>query len=244
MIDDKMAKMAVNTLKAYCDRKKCSDCAVSKTCDLAYDTFQYFDKYPLVGEFENTQKPPQKTPKFDATLSDSPCFRDYINGILELEADRAGILTGGLGEVKCYPNGTIKVWYTDDDGETVYKGKAKCHPNDAFNPEIGIKLAVQRIVEKLNKPFIPKFGESYYYISYNGEIKVGLYNNALVDWLCVAMGNCFRNDKQALTNKNVIVKRIEKATELLKKLRDERDEQHETCLRTRLPETWGKVETL
>lgn len=55
----------------------------------------------------------------------------------------------------------------------------------------------------------------------NGEIKVGLYNNALVDWLCVAMGNCFRNDKQALTNKNVIVKRIKKAAELLKKLRDE-----------------------
>lgn len=57
MINDKMAKMAVNTLKAYCDRKKCSDCAVSKTCDLAHDTFQYFAKYPLVGEFENTQKP-------------------------------------------------------------------------------------------------------------------------------------------------------------------------------------------
>ncbi len=29
MIDDKMAKMAVNTLTAYCDGKKCADCAVS-----------------------------------------------------------------------------------------------------------------------------------------------------------------------------------------------------------------------
>lgn len=221
MIDDKMAKMAVNTLIAYCDGKKCADCAVSRSCKLGNGNFKYFDSYPIVGLFENLQKSTKKPPKFDATLSDSPFFRDYINGILELEADRAGMLTGGLGPVKCYPNGTIKVWYTDDDGETVYKGKAKCHPNDAFNPEIGIKLAVQRIVEKLNKPFIPKFGESYYYISYNGEIKVGLYNNALVDWLCVAMGNCFRNDKQALTNKNVIVKRIEKATELLKKLRNE-----------------------
>lgn len=58
-------------------------------------------------------------------------------------------------------------------------------------------------------------------LHWRGEIKVGLYNNTLVDRLCVTMGNCFRNDKQALTNKNVIVKRIEKATELLEKLRNE-----------------------
>lgn len=134
MINDKMAKMAVNTLIAYCDGKRCADCAVSKTCDRSNGKPRYFASYPLVGVFENLQKSTEKTPKFDATLSDSPFFRDYINGILELEADRAGMPTGGLGPVKCYPNGTIKVWYTDDDGETVYKGKAKCHPNDAFNP--------------------------------------------------------------------------------------------------------------
>lgn len=219
MINDKMAKMAVNTLKAYCDRKKCSDCAVSKTCDLAHDTFQYFAKYPLVGEFENTQKPPQKTPKFDATLSDSPCFRDYINGILELEADRAGILTGGLGPVKCYPNGTIKVWYTDDDGETVYKGKAKCHQNDAFNPEIGIKLAVQRIAEKLNKPFIPEDNEPYYYVDDENLIYSTINHNTNKDTLNIAIGNCFENYQRALSNKDVIMKRVEIAKVVLKTLR-------------------------
>ena len=31
MINDKMAKMAVNTLIAYCDGKKCADCAVTMT---------------------------------------------------------------------------------------------------------------------------------------------------------------------------------------------------------------------
>ena len=144
--------------------------------------------------------------------------------------------------IKWSTNGKIKVTFVDND--TTYVGVAKCHSNDAFNPEIGIKLAIERAAQVMHAPFIPKFGESYYYISYNGEIKVGLYNNALVDWLCVAMGNCFRHDKQAIANKNVIVKRIKKAAELLKKLRDERNEQHETCLRTRLPETWGKVETL
>lgn len=223
MINDKMAKMAVNTLKAYCDRKKCSDCAVSKTCDLAHDTFMYFAKYPLVGEFENTQKPPQKTPKFDVALSDSPSFRDYINGILELEADREGMLTGGLGAVKCYPNGTIKVWYTDDDGETVYKGKAKCHPNDAFNPEIGIKLAVQRIAEKLNKPFIPTDGETYYYVDDKDTIYSTINHNTNRDILNIAIGNCFKNYQRALSNKDAITKRIEKAAELLKKIRDKRD---------------------
>ena len=221
MIDDKMAKMAVNTLKAYCDRKKCSDCAVSKTCDLAHDTFQCFAKYPLVGEFENTQKPPQKTPKFDVTLSDSPCFRDYINGILELEADRAGMPTSGLEPVKCYPNGTIKVWYTDDDGETVYKGKAKCHQNDAFNPEIGIKLAVQRIAEKLNKPFIPTDGETYYYVDDEDTVYSTINHNTNRYILNIAVGNCFKSYERALSNKGTITKHIERAAELLKSLRED-----------------------
>ena len=244
MINDKMAKMAVNTLKAYCDRKKCSDCAVSKTCDLAQDTFQYFAKYPLVGEFENTQKPPQKTPKFDVALYDSFLFRDYLNHIAAREAAKVGLIFAGLVASKCYPNGTIKVWYTDDDGETVYKGKAKCHPNDAFNPEIGIKLAVQRIAEKLNKPFIPTDGETYYYVDDEDTIYSTINHNTNRDILNIAVGNCFNNYERALSNKDAITKRIEKAAELLKKIRDERDEQHETCLRTRLPETWGKVETL
>lgn len=224
MINDKMAKMAVNTLIAYCDGKRCADCAVSKTCDRSNGKPRYFASYPLVGVFGNLQKPPKKTPKFDATLSDSPFFRDYINGILELEADRAGILTGGLGAVKCYPNGTIKVWYTDDDGETVYKGKAKCHPNDAFNPEIGIKLAVQRIAEKLNKPFVPEDNEPYYYVDDENLIYSTINHNTNKDALNIAIGNCFENYQRALSNKDVIMKRVEIAKVVLKKLREKGDE--------------------
>lgn len=244
MIDDKMAKMAVNTLKAYCDGMRCPDCAVSSACALANCLFKSFANYNTIGTFEDGQKPSEKTPKFDATLSDSPCFRDYINGILELEADRAGMPTSGLEPVKCYPNGTIKVWYTDEDGETVYKGKAKCHPNDAFNPEIGIKLAVQRIAEKLNKPFIPTDGETYYYVDDEDTIYSTINHNTNRDILNIAVGNCFNNYERALSNKGVIMKRIEIAKIVLKSLQDKGDEQHETCLRTRLPETWGKVETL
>ena len=223
MINDKMAKMAVNTLKAYCDRKKCSDCAVSKTCDLAQDTFQYFAKYPLVGEFENTQKPPQKTPKFDVAQKDSADFQKYINEIFLREAEKYELPMNTANSIKWFANGKIKVTFVDDDNKTNYIGVAKCHPNDAFNPEIGIKLAVERAAQAMHAPFIPKFGESYYCISYNGEIKVGFYNNALVDWLCVAMGNCFRNDKQAIANKNVIVKRFKEIENQLKKTREDDD---------------------
>lgn len=223
-------------IQAYCNGKKCADCALSRTCVQL--------SHPNVGVFGNMQKPPKKTPKFDVALYDSFLFRDYLNHIAAREVAKVGLIPKGLAASKCYPNGTIKVWYKDEDGETVYKGKAKCHPNDAFNPEIGIKLAVQRIVEKLNKPFVPEEDEAYYYVDDKNLIYSTINHNTNKDALNIAVGNCFENYKQARDNADVIMKRIEKATELLKKLRDEGDELHEACLRTRLPETWGKVETL
>lgn len=224
MINDKMAKMAINTIRAYCDVKKCDACVIFDACRQTNGGFRDSNGYDTVGTFEDWQKSPKKTPKFDATLPDSPNFRDYINGFLELEADRAGISPSGLGQVKCYPNGTIKVWYTDEDGETVYEGKAKCHQNDAFNPEIGIKLAVQRIAEKINKPFIPEENEAYYYADDENRIYSTINHNTNTDILNIAVGNCFRKRKEAHANKESIRKRIERATELLKTLRDERDE--------------------
>lgn len=244
MINDKMAKMAINTIRTYCDVKKCDACVIFDACKLTNGRFRHSNGYDTVGTFEDWQKSPKKTPKFDATLPDSPNFRDYINGLLELEADRAGISPSGLGQVKCYPNGTIKVWYTDEDGETVYEGKAKCHQNDAFNPEIGIKLAVQRIAEKINKPFIPEENETYYYVDDENLAYSTINHNTNKDALNIAIGNCFRTYNLARANAGVIMKRIEIAKIVLKSLQDKGDEQHETCLRTRLPETWGKVETL
>lgn len=224
MIDSKTAKMAVNTLKAYCDGTRCGNCAVYKTCELADDTFQYFAKYPHVGNFEDWQKPSEKTPKFDIALYDSFLFRDYLKHIAAREAAKVELVPGRLSASKCYPNGTIKVWYIDKDGETVYKGKAKCHPNDAFNPEIGIKLAVQRIAEKINKPFIPEENEAYYYVNVENLIDSTINHNTNKDVLNIAMGNCFRKRKEALSHKDVIMNRIAKAAKLLEKLRDEGDE--------------------
>lgn len=225
MINDKIAKMAVNTLKTYCNENKCADCAVSKACDLSISTFRRFAKYPLVGEFKNPQKSPKKTPKFDVALYDSHLFSNYMGLVAEEEAKKVGLnFIGRLDKVKCYPNGTIKVWYKCEDGETVCKGKAKCHPNDAFNPEIGIKFAVQRIAEKLNKPFIPEENEAYYYVNVENLIDSTINHNTNKDVLNIAMGNCFRKRKEALSHKDVIMNRIAKAAKLLEKLRDEGDE--------------------
>lgn len=226
MIDDKMAKMAVNTLKAYCDQRQCGNCAVNRSCDLAHGTFKYFAKYLPVGEFEALQKPLEKAPKFDVALYNSHHFSNYMGLVAEEEAKKVGLnFIGGLDKVKCYPNGTIKVWYKSEmDGGTVYKGKAKCHPNDAFNPEIGIKLAVQRIVEKLNKPFVPTDGETYFYVDDEDTVYSTINHNTNRDILNIAVGNCFKSYERALSNKGAITKHIERAAKLLEKLRDEGDE--------------------
>ncbi len=226
MINDKMAQMAVNTINEYCHKKQCMDCALVDTCFRIDKRFRDLRIYFSAGKFEDLQKPLEKAPKFDVALYDSPLFSNYMGLVAEEEAKKVGLnFIGGLDKVKCYPNGTIKVWYKSEmDGGTVYKGKAKCHPNDAFNPEIGIKLAVQRIAEKLNKPFVPTDGEAYFYVDDNNSVYSTVNHNANVDVLNIAVGNCFKSRERAFSNRFAIAKRIEKATKLLKKLRDERGE--------------------
>lgn len=244
MISDKMAKMAINTLKEYCklqddnlqnfaDRLRkdeipesltfCTACVVKDACNQSPIPFGLLNSYNDVGTIEDLQKSTKEPIKFDLRRKDSADFRKYINGIFLREAEKYELPMNTANSIKWSANGEIKVTFVDDDNKMNYIGVAKCHPDDAFNPEIGIKLAVERAAQAMHAPFIPKFGESYYYISYNGEIKVGLYNNALLDWLCVAMGNCFRNDKQAIANKNVIVKRFKEIENQLKKTREDDD---------------------
>lgn len=225
MINDKTAKMAVNTIRAYCDEKKCDTCAIFDMCKLTNGRFRYSNGYDTVGTFEGVQKSTEKPPKFDVALCDSHLFLNYMERVAAEEAEKVGLIfIGGLDKVNCYPNGTIKVWYKSEDGETVYKGKAKCHQNDAFNPEIGIKLAVQRIAQKLKAPFVPAEGETYYYIDDKNLIYSTINHNSNKDALNIAVGNCFKKHKQAQANVDAIMKRIEKVTKLLEKLRDQGDE--------------------
>lgn len=244
MISDEMAKMAVNTINEYCHRKKCCDCALFDTCSYIDKHFKNLKIYFPVGTFENLQKFPEKTPKFDIALKYSADFRKYINEIFLREAEKYELPMNTANSIKWFANGKIQVTFVDDDNKTNYIGVAKCHPDDAFNPEIGIKLAIERAAQMMHAPFVPEDGEAYYYVDDENLIYSTINHNTNKDALNIAIGNCFKKYKHAQDNADVIMKRIKKAAELLKKLRDERDEQHETCLRTRLPETWGKVETL
>lgn len=228
MIDDKMAKMAVNTLIAYCDGKKCADCAVSRTCDLSNGKPRYFASYPLVGLFGNLHKPPKKTPKFDGSLQLSPEFKAYLTNVLNRALADEGIDSQDLvkhGElaVKIEANGLVKVG-ARRDGRVKILGKAKCHPDDAFNQEIGIKLAIERAAQNMRKPFTPRAGQAYYYVDTDGSVYRTCFFGSfgtIESQLKVAMGNCFKTRGQAVANADIILKRLKKATELLKTLRDE-----------------------
>lgn len=221
MIDDKTARMAINTLKAYCGEKNCNNCAVFSACKLSNGNFKYFYSYPLVGVFENLQKSTKKPPKFDIALKYSADFRKYINEIFLREAEKYELPMNTANSIKWFENGKIQVTFVDDDNKTNYIGVAKCHPDDAFNPEIGIKLAIERAAQNMRKPFIPREGQAYCYVDANGVVRGTGFLGSIESKLNVAMGNCFKTRAQAQANADIMMKRLERATELLKKLRDE-----------------------
>lgn len=223
MIDDKMAKMAINTLKEYC-KNLCSRCAVYGSCGQRYCYFENVDGYNDVGTFEDLQKSTGKPPKFDIRQKDSAAFRNYINKISMEEAEKYGLPMNTANSIKWTARGTIVVTFVDDDNKTSYMGWAKCHPDDAFNPEVGIKLAIERAAQVMKAPFIPEENEAYYYADDENRIYSTINHNTNTDILNIAVGNCFRKRKEAHANKESIRKRIERATELLKTLRDEGDE--------------------
>lgn len=224
MIDDKMAKMAVNTLKAYCDGKRCADCVIFDTCKLKNVRFPDFNDYDTVGTFEGWQKSSERAPKFDIRQKDSVAFQNYINEIFLRKAGKYGLPMNTANSIKWTARGTIVVTFVDDDNKTNYIGVAKCHPDDAFNPEIGIKLAIERAAQAMHAPFVPEENEAYYYADDENRIYSTINHNTNTDILNIAVGNCFRKRKEAHANKESIRKRIERATELLRKCRDDNAE--------------------
>ena len=223
MIDDKMAKMAINTLKEYC-KNLCSRCAVYGSCGQRYCYFENVDGYNDVGTFEDLQKSTGKPPKFDIRQKDSAAFRNYINKIFMEEAEKYGLPMNTANSIKWTARGTIVVTFVDDDNKTSYMGRAKCHPDDAFNPEVGIKLAIERAAQAMKAPFVPEENETYYCIGNKDAIYSTVNRNEAADALCIALGNSFRTYNQAKANAGIIIKRVEKATEALMKLRDEGEE--------------------
>lgn len=223
MIDDKMAKMAVNTLKKYCNTnfKTCNKCAVKDACCMSCRVFGNMDEINDVGTFESWRKPSERPPKFDIRQKDSADFQKYINEIFLREAGKYGLPMNTANSIKWSANGEIKVTFVDDDNKMNYIGVAKCHPDDAFNPEIGIKLAVERAAQAMHAPFVPADDEPYYYVDDENLIYSTINHNTNKDALNIAIGNCFKKYTRAQDNVDVIMKRVERAKVLLKTLRDE-----------------------
>jgi hypothetical protein len=215
-----MAKMAINTLKEYC-KNLCSRCAVYGSCGQRYCYFENVDGYNDVGTFEDLQKSTGKPPKFDIRQKDSAAFRNYINKIFMEEAEKYGLPMNKANSIKWTARGTIVVTFVDDDSKTNYIGVAKCHPNDAFNPEVGIKLAVERAAQAMKAPFVPEDGEAYYYVDDENLIYSTINHHTNTDILNITLGNCFRKHKEAHANKEAIRKRMERAKVLLKSLRED-----------------------
>ena len=226
MIDDKMAKMAVNTLKKYCNTsfKTCNKCAVKDACCMPYRVFGNMNEINDVGTFESWRKPSERPPKFDIRQKDSTDFREYINEIFMREAEKAGLPMNTANSIKWFENGKIQVTFVDDDNKTNYIGVAKCHPNDAFNPEVGVKLAIERAAKQMHEPFIPNEGEVYYYVAGLDEVYDTINYHEYKDILNIALGNCFKTLEKALDNTYVIMRRAVNAIELLKKCRDDNAE--------------------
>jgi hypothetical protein len=145
----------------------------------------------------------KKTPKFDVDLIDSKEFQSYLNSVsnkYEKELLPKGVY---LTDVSIHENGKIVV--KDNKGN---KGISKCHHDDAFNIEVGLQLAIQRLAKKI--PFVPKDGEFYYSIllSIEKPYKSTFYEYIFSDELNKAIGNCFRTEEEAEKNKGKIISRF------------------------------------
>lgn len=144
-----------------------------------------------------------KVPKFDTDLVNSKEFRSYVNAVSDKYTKE--FLPEGvyLTDLSVHENGRIVV--KDNKGN---KGISKCNKIDAFNLEVGLQLAIQRLAEKT--PFVPKDGEFYYSIllSIEKPYKSTFYEHIFSDELNKAIGNCFRTEEEAKKNKDKIMSRF------------------------------------
>lgn len=152
---------------------------------------------------DNLTRVNNKVPKFDTDLVNSKEFHSYLNSVsnkYEKELLPKGVY---LTDVSIHENGKIVV--KDNKGN---KGISKCNQIDAFNLEVGLQLAIQRLAKKI--PFVPKDGEFYYSIllSIKKPYKSTFYEYIFSDELNKAIGNCFRTEEEAEKNKGKIISRF------------------------------------
>lgn len=192
-----IAIKALNTVKVYCATHLCPECPLQD--ELEKDNHCPIPKLDLkrgIGFFKDiADKRTPKPPKFDGSLQLSPEFKSYLTNVLDRALADEGIDSQDLvkhGElaVKIKANGLVQVG-AQRDGRVKILGKAKCHPNDAFNLETGVRLAVHRMVQAADKPFERVASNVYYFVDYDGSIMGKPWNADVIDNCNLALDNYF-----------------------------------------------------
>ena len=160
-----------------------------------------------------------KIPKFDKSLLESKYFKVYFDTLVE-KYKKEYMPCSEIECIDIYSDGRIII--KDSTGN---KGMSKCHESDAFNIEVGLKLAFQRLVD--NQSFVPSSGDSYYTVTYpRGNIVEVVYLIGVFScMLDRAMGNCFRTKQSAEMHKKEITRKYKKVLEFSGGL-DRDDENH------------------
>ncbi|MGN0952785.1 MAG: hypothetical protein ACI4NX_07075 [Megasphaera elsdenii] len=196
-ISGAVAMKALNTVKVYCATHLCPECPLQD--ELEKDNHCPIPKLDLkrgIGFFMDIAgKRTQKPPKFDGSLQMSQDFKSYLTTVLDRALADEGIDSQDLvkhGElaVKIKANGLIKIG-AQRDGRIKILGKAKCHPDDAFNLETGVRLAVRRMVQAADKPFERVANNVYYFVDYDGSIMGKPWNDDVIDHCNLALDNYF-----------------------------------------------------
>lgn len=195
-----IATKAINTIIMYCAAHNCQNCILRE--DLKrndYCLVSRLDSKRNFGFFteDDSETHAYKSPKFDGSLQLSQDFKSYLTSVLDRALANEGIDSQDLvkhGEltVKIEANGLVKVG-ARRDGRVKILGKAKCHPDDAFNLETGVRLAVRRMVQGADTPFNPHVGCVYYFVDYDGSIKGKPWNDDVIDNCNRALDNCFNS---------------------------------------------------
>lgn len=197
---NEIAIKAINTIIMYCSTHNCPNCILRE--DLKSNDYCLVSRLSCKKNFgflagDNSKTHAHKSPKFDGNLQLSQDFKIYLTTVLDRVLADEGIDSQDLvkhGEiaVKIKANGLVKVG-AQHDGRVKILGKAKCHPNDAFNLETGVRLAVHRMVQDANTPFNPHAGCVYYFINYDGNIIGKPWNDDVIDSCNRALDNCFKS---------------------------------------------------
>lgn len=109
--------------------------------------------------------------------------------------------------------GYVRVSWRNNKG-TFFCGYGKCHPDDKFDINVGLELAIQRLAESLGcKPkYKPKTNDVFYYLATDEEYITGTWYvpGNLADEIAIAIGNCFETREDVNTHKDEIMERYDK----------------------------------